>query len=209
MATRRVSELDRFLTAPALPPRALGRAGGGWINYDIVVAVCGVRGIQVRDPALYDAVSIKYDRRCETFAQAFAACLRGRRSLANIDLATLRECHPAFEALQLPETIDDAQMAAQIGDWFERAANGAPLAEPEAPEPAPPAPPARRPPPLAVTPLARMGDLEEEIARIRARHDALVAQRADAEAAARRAAYMGKLRQYLRAQGRGGKIGPR
>ncbi len=175
MATRRVSELDSFLSAPAVPPKAIGRGGGGWTNYDIVVAVCGVRGPHVRDQALFDAVSLKYGRPCETFAQAFRECMRGRRSLARLDIATLRECHPAFAALQLPPFVEEAQIAAEIGTWFERQAAEAQGA--------------------AAAPPVSVAELERDLARVRAEQDTILRDLA-------RVTYIADLGRFLEARRR-------
>jgi hypothetical protein len=118
--------LDEFLLAPATRPKldgaAFSGAVGGWRNEDVVVAVCGVRGIHVVDPALYDAVSLKYDVKCRTFEEAFRACARsysawGHRDWRDVDIETLRECHSGFRGLQMPEWIEELRLNEALLDY--------------------------------------------------------------------------------------------
>jgi hypothetical protein len=111
--------LDEFLLAPAMRPKLDGAAfrgnAGGWRNEDVIVAVCGVRGIHVVDPPLYDPVSIKYEVKCRTFEEAFRACARpysawGHRDWRDVDIETLRECHSGFRALQMPEWVEELRL---------------------------------------------------------------------------------------------------
>lgn len=110
MAWRSVAAaLDEFLSAPARAPKVEGLIcddGPGWTNGRIVEALCGARGADARDPALYDAVRLRTDRPAETFRQAFAACARGARGWVDFDFSAIRECHPAFEAMELPESAE-------------------------------------------------------------------------------------------------------
>jgi hypothetical protein len=121
--------LDEFLLAPALQPRCddlvFRATGGGWSNEAIVVAVCGVRGIHVVDPPLYDAVSLKYEVKCGTFEEAFRACARpystaGHRDWRDFDLDVLRECHLAFAALQMPAWLEELRLEEEWAEHLRR-----------------------------------------------------------------------------------------
>jgi hypothetical protein len=125
------SALTDFLTAPATQPKMLG-AGGGWTNESIITTVCGAAGIHAIDRALYEPVERKHRHRLDhrlkgmvaTFEQAFHACAAEcrRGGWEALDLDTLRECHPAFAAFQLPRDIEEQEQARQIGAWFLRQA---------------------------------------------------------------------------------------
>jgi hypothetical protein len=118
--------LDEFLVAPATRPKLDGAAFsstvGGWTNEDVIVAVCGTRGIHVVDPALYDAVSLKYETKCRTFEDAFRACARpytrwGQRDWRDFDIEILRECHSGFRALQMPTWIEELHLNEEMLDY--------------------------------------------------------------------------------------------
>lgn len=104
--------LELFLSSPAAGrPEGEGSlfdAGdeSGWTNERVVEAVCGARGIDARDPALYDAVRSATERDVATFREAFCAVAlakKGRRDWLDFDLRALQDCHPAFATLALPE----------------------------------------------------------------------------------------------------------
>lgn len=89
--------LKEFLLAPS-------RKGGS--NEQLIVEHMGVKGIHVVDPPSFDAVADKYEKKIDTFEQAFYACWRGQRDWLRFDIATLRECDD-LGALQLPQRIED------------------------------------------------------------------------------------------------------
>jgi hypothetical protein len=109
------SALHEFLRAPS--------ADDGRSNEQVVVAHLGAKGIHLHDPATFDAVALKYEKKISTFEEAFFACCRsrgGRRDWLYFDLDTLREC--GFPGLQFPERIEDAMERAAIEEEGNRVA---------------------------------------------------------------------------------------
>jgi hypothetical protein len=109
--------MREFLATPCQRPP--GAAGPGWTNDAVVVYALGVRGVEVKDPASFDAASLAYEISCETFRQAFRVCARpydnqGHRDWRDFDIETLRACRPEFSVLALPEWLEEMRTHAEL-----------------------------------------------------------------------------------------------
>lgn len=121
---RTADALAAFLATPATAPKGLAPHEPviGLTNELVIVSVCGARGVNAPDPALYGDVSSHYEMPCITFADAFKACAQPKRGWVDwerFDLATLRAAHAAFGALQLPAAVEDAEQLAELSSYFE------------------------------------------------------------------------------------------
>lgn len=95
--------------------------GGYHTNEHLVLEVMGAKGASAPDCPTFDAVRLHYElpNAC-TFRQAFNACWHGSRDWRQFDLETLRDSHPAFQHLQLPERVQDALEREAIAEEAER-----------------------------------------------------------------------------------------
>jgi hypothetical protein len=121
--------MAEFLGAPCPRPRDLtgyvADATKGWTNGDVIQAVMGSAGTQVKDKATFDAVSGRHGVKCQTFEDAFRACAvpytsSGHRDWRHFDLKTLQDCHPAFKSLSLPTWVHEMQLEHEQAEHYAR-----------------------------------------------------------------------------------------